>query len=88
MRWCYRPTERWSHKKGWSEGSNGSGAARAVEDADFEHMCKELKCSGFEYTLDKEDEKIMAKTGKTPKPLKDKMNAAHSVLFFLVNEYT
>ena len=80
--------ERYVHKKGWAEGSTGSGQKRAVTDDDFEHMCRELKGSGFEYTVTKEDEKLMAKTGGKPtKELMEKLKLAQGVIFFL-REYT
>ena len=66
------------HRKGWTEETKGQGAGRAVEDADFETMCDQLKGSGWEFSLSDKEEKQLDK-GKFPAKLANKMKLEDNV---------
>jgi len=67
-------TETVIWKGGWKEGSQGKGAARAVEDQTFEDMCRELKRCEWECSLNVSAVKKPDTTGNIPEKLNTKMN--------------
>ena len=75
-KWVYKCLDRHVHKKGWKDLSTGSGAARIVDDADFEAMSSMMKKSGWEQSLGElsvKEEKMLEDKGRIPEKQTQKL---------------
>ena len=78
-RWCYMATEQVTHRKGWTEGTQGQGTSRAIENDTFEAMCRQLKGCEWECHVSPGQIKAIDKTGELPEKVTTKMQLCYKV---------
>ena len=61
------------HKRGWKDGSQGLSQKRLVDDDDMKGIMDQLKECGWEYSLNKLEEKKMVKDQTLPDDLRDRL---------------